>query len=117
VKVSSPQEQTTRDTRPKPPVDDEALLSVALVLAMVGGVSASCLWRWQRDPAVKFPPPDVVIKTRRYWRAGTVRRFSAGFASDGRAANRVIKQDPRQLTLLLDESTDCRPVPLKKWAP
>jgi hypothetical protein len=103
-------EQATRDTRPKPPIDDEALLGIALVLAMVGGVSASCLWRWQRDPAVMFPRPDVVIKTRRYWRAGTIRRFSAGLASDGRAANRVVRQDPRQLPLPLEEPATRHPV-------
>jgi hypothetical protein len=88
------QEQPSRTTRPNPPIDDEALLNSARVRAMVGGVSPACLWRWERDPEVMFPPPDVVIKKRKYWRAGTIRGFSAARTTDGRAANRVIFEGP-----------------------
>jgi hypothetical protein len=63
------------------PIDDETLLTSAQVRARVGGVSAMCLWRWTQDERVKFPLPDVVINTRKYWYAGTIRRLSAGRAA------------------------------------
>jgi hypothetical protein len=35
-------------------------------------VTDMTLWRWSRDPKVQFPPPDVVIRGRRYWRRDTI---------------------------------------------
>jgi hypothetical protein len=67
------------------PIDDEALLTSGQVRARVGGVSAMCLWRWSRDERVRFPAPDVVINGRKYWYAGTIRRFSAGRAAKAAA--------------------------------
>jgi hypothetical protein len=63
------------------PADDDTLLTATQARARVGGVSAMCVWRWQRDPRVQFPQPDVVINGRNYWFAGTIRRFNAGRAT------------------------------------
>jgi hypothetical protein len=30
-------------------------------------VSRMCIYRWRRDPDVKFPPPDMTVKDRDYW--------------------------------------------------
>ena len=54
------------------PAGGRDLLSTKKVKTMVGGVSDMCLWRWTRDPAVRFPAPDVVINKRRYWFANTI---------------------------------------------
>jgi hypothetical protein len=35
-----------------------------------------CIWRWMRDPRVKFPSP-IVINRRNYWRLGDLRRWQA----------------------------------------
>ena len=63
--------------RAPPPLDDDALLDSAQTRASVGNKSNMCLWRWQRDPKVNFPAPDLVINHRRYWYAGTIRRWKA----------------------------------------
>ena len=57
--------------------DDDMLLTSAQVRARVGNVSDMCIWRWTRDERVRFPQPDVIITTRKYWYAGTIRRFNA----------------------------------------
>jgi hypothetical protein len=62
------------------PLDDEVLLDSAGVRASVGDKSNMCLWRWQRDPRVQFPKPDVIINGRRYWYVGTIRRFKVSRA-------------------------------------
>ena len=31
------------------------------------GVTDVSLWRWLRDPKVKFPPPTMTIHHRRFW--------------------------------------------------
>ena len=56
------------------PADDETLLSKAKILARYG-VSDTCIARWRADPRVRFPPPDLRINNRWYWRAVTLRRF------------------------------------------
>jgi hypothetical protein len=86
VEFLHPQEYATlRAGSQAQPIDDEALLSTAQVRAWVGNVSAMCLWRWSRDERVRFPAPDVVINGRKYWYAGTIRRFSAGRAAKAAA--------------------------------
>jgi len=57
--------------------DDDVLLTSAQTRARFGGISNMCIWRWERDPRVRFPAPDVVINGRRYWRLRTLRRFDA----------------------------------------
>jgi len=64
-----------------PSLDDDALMDSAQVRGSVGGKSNMCLWRWQRDPRVQFPAPDLVINGRRYWKAGTIRRWKAAQAA------------------------------------
>jgi hypothetical protein len=63
--------------KPQPVLDDETLLTSAQVTARCGNVSNMTIWRWQRDARVQFPPPDVVINTRRYWYVRTIRRWQA----------------------------------------
>ena len=57
-------------------LDDDVLLTAAQTRARVGGVSAMCIWRWQRDERVQFPAP-VKINNRNYWRAGDLRHWQA----------------------------------------
>jgi hypothetical protein len=54
---------------------DDGMLTTAQVRERCGRVTTMCLWRWQRDERVQFPPPDVTILGRNYWRASTVRAW------------------------------------------
>jgi hypothetical protein len=65
----------------QPVIGDDVLLDSAQTRASVGGKSNMCLWRWQRNPKVNFPAPDLVINKRRYWYAGTIRRWKARCAT------------------------------------
>lgn len=51
--------------------DDDLLISRA-VRSACGGVSDMTIWRWQRDPDVRFPLPDLTIHRRRYWKKSTI---------------------------------------------
>ena len=51
------------------------LLDSNATRARVGGKSHMCLWRWTRDPAVRFPAPDIVINGRRYWYEDSIDRW------------------------------------------
>jgi predicted DNA-binding transcriptional regulator AlpA len=53
----------------------QTLLDSNATRARVGGKSHMCLWRWTRDPAVRFPAPDIVINGRRYWYEDTIDRW------------------------------------------
>jgi hypothetical protein len=66
---------------PHPSPDDQAMLNSTQVRALVGGVTTMAIWRWQRDPRVQFPLPDVVINHRNYWYAGSIRRWQASHAA------------------------------------
>jgi hypothetical protein len=44
-----------------------------------------CIWRWMRDPRVRFPAP-VKINNRNYWRVGDLRRWQAERAAEARNA-------------------------------
>ena len=68
--------------RAPPSVDDETLLTSAQARAQVGNVTTMALWRWQRDPHVQFPLPDIVINGRGYWLMGTLRRWQAERIAD-----------------------------------
>jgi hypothetical protein len=59
-----------------PPLDDDMLLTAAQTRARVGGVTAMCVWRWMRDPRVRFPAP-IKINNRNYWRFGDLRSWHA----------------------------------------
>ena len=47
------------------------------VCAEVGGKSKMTIWRWQRDPRVNFPKPDIIINGRNYWHRSTIKRWQA----------------------------------------
>ena len=70
--------QTIETTQPKrvQSTDDDTLLTSAQTRARIGGVSTMCIWRWMRDPRVRFPAP-VKINRRNYWRLGDLRQWQA----------------------------------------
>jgi predicted DNA-binding transcriptional regulator AlpA len=55
--------------------ESDAMLATAQVRERCGKVSTMCLWRWQRDERVQFPPPDATINGRNYWRLSTIRAW------------------------------------------
>ena len=63
--------------RPTPVGDDEVLLAAQQVCSRLGGISLMTLWRWLGSDVVQFPQPTVRINNRRYWSAGSVRRWLA----------------------------------------
>lgn len=59
----------------------EALIDSVGIRAETGGKSAMTIWRWQRDPRVNFPPPDITINGRNYWRRSTIRKWQRDMAA------------------------------------
>ena len=43
-------------------------------LAAMLGVSSMTIWRWERDPDLKFPPP-AIIRDRKYWSRAAVNKW------------------------------------------
>jgi hypothetical protein len=76
-RVQTTQAGKTRQNEPSHPIGDDTLLTSVQARAEVGHVSTMCIWRWQRNPRVQFPPPDVIINGRNYWYAGSIRRWKA----------------------------------------
>jgi predicted DNA-binding transcriptional regulator AlpA len=66
--------------------DDEVLLTAQQVCTKLGGISQMTLWRWLASDVVQFPRPTLRINNRRYWSAGSIRRWLAERSSDGVAA-------------------------------
>ena len=54
--------------------DDDDLVPASVVKRENGGISDMTIWRWQRDPRIQFPPPDLVLNGRRYWKRRTLRQ-------------------------------------------
>jgi hypothetical protein len=54
--------------------DEDDLIFASVVKRENGNISDMTLWRWTRDPRIKFPPPDFTINNRKYWKRGTLRR-------------------------------------------
>ena len=54
--------------------DDDDLVPASIVKKENGSVSDMTIWRWQRDPQIRFPKPDVIINGRRYWKRRTLRQ-------------------------------------------
>lgn len=52
------------------------LLPSREVKKRLGDVSDMTIWRWLRDPELKFPVP-VVISKRKYWPAAEIEDFIA----------------------------------------
>jgi hypothetical protein len=71
----------TLDFLPAPP-DDEDLVPSRIVKKENGGISDMTLWRWTRDPRIRFPPPDVVINGRKYWKRKTLRQHGQRILSE-----------------------------------
>lgn len=67
-----------------PPAGDEVLLTAQQVCARLGGISTMTLWRWLSSDAVRFPQPTMRLNKRRYWQAGSIRRWLAERSSEGR---------------------------------
>jgi predicted DNA-binding transcriptional regulator AlpA len=67
---------------PSSAAGDEVLLPVQQVLAWVGGISAMTLWRWLHSDRVRFPQPTLIVNKRRYWSAGSIRRWLTERGSD-----------------------------------
>jgi predicted DNA-binding transcriptional regulator AlpA len=76
---------------------DEVLLTAQQVCARLGGISTMTLWRWLSSDAVRFPQPTVRLNKRRYWQAGSIRRWLAERSSESRItepqANDVLPAD------------------------
>lgn len=64
---------------------------------LAGAGCAMTLWRWQRDAAVQFPPADVVIRRRNYWKASTIeawrRRMAAAHVASAAPPAAALKAD------------------------
>jgi predicted DNA-binding transcriptional regulator AlpA len=73
-------------TEPQPSLwlaaDDEVFLTARQVCKQLGGISLMTLWRWLDSDAVRFPPPTMRIKQRRYWSAISIRRWLAERAAE-----------------------------------
>jgi hypothetical protein len=63
-----------------PPAADDLLTSTS-VKAALGGISEMTLWRWSK--AFGFPPPDLVIARRKFWRRRTIEAWVAGREAAG----------------------------------
>jgi predicted DNA-binding transcriptional regulator AlpA len=66
-----------------PPGSPNDLLTTRATRASVGDISEMTLWRWTRDLA--FPPPDVIIGRRKFWRRATRDRWVAAQAAKSTA--------------------------------
>jgi hypothetical protein len=56
--------------------DDDDLVPSSVVKRENGGICDMTLWRWTYEPGseVPFPPPDLVINNRKYWKRRTLRQ-------------------------------------------
>jgi predicted DNA-binding transcriptional regulator AlpA len=73
-------------TRVPNQTDDEVLLTAQQVCARFGGISQMTLWRWLGSDVVRFPQPTMRVNKRRFWSAGSIRRWLAERSSEGLAA-------------------------------
>jgi predicted DNA-binding transcriptional regulator AlpA len=69
-----------------PAANDEALLTARQVCAKLGFISLMTLHRWLGSDTVRFPQPTLRVNNRRYWPAGTIRRWLAECGSKEIAA-------------------------------
>lgn len=56
---------------------DEEMLTAKQTRQRYGGLSDMSLWRWLRDPDLKFPKP-MIINSRRYWRRADLTSWERG---------------------------------------
>ena len=50
------------------------------------GISVTTEWRWLNDPAIGYPPPDLVVNGRNYRRLSTINQFIANRAAKTKAS-------------------------------
>jgi predicted DNA-binding transcriptional regulator AlpA len=62
--------------------EDDVLLTAQQVCARLGGISSMTLWRWLGSDTVQFPQPTLRVNKRRFWSAGTIRRWLAEHCSE-----------------------------------
>jgi len=62
-------------------MEDEIWLTTAQVRAREGAISDMSLWRWTRDPDIRFPEPDDRRSGRKYWKLSTILKWEAERAS------------------------------------
>lgn len=55
----------------------ETWLTAAQVRARQGNISDMSLWRWTRDPNMRFPEPDDHRNRRKYWKLSTILKWEA----------------------------------------
>jgi predicted DNA-binding transcriptional regulator AlpA len=65
---------------------DDPWLNSRQVRAEVGNPSEMTIWRWQQDPKIRFPMPDIVLNGRNYWFTSAIRKWKAGRTSQKEAA-------------------------------
>jgi predicted DNA-binding transcriptional regulator AlpA len=77
--------------------DDEApnrlgnpLLGAPAVQEYCGGISNMTHWRWEQD--LGFPPPDIVIARRRFWRLSTVENWLEEQRADYQSRRQAAKE-------------------------
>ncbi len=69
MEVENFNDRISRATTPS-----ENLLKAQAVQDRLGGISSQTLWRWLKDPALKFPKPIYICGTR-YWVSGEIDAF------------------------------------------
>lgn len=71
--------------------DDDVLLDSEGERAFWGGKSRMTIHRWEKDPLLGYPPPDLEINGRKYkWRS-TLLRFARDLAAK-QAAEKLAAQ-------------------------
>jgi predicted DNA-binding transcriptional regulator AlpA len=65
--------------------EDDRLLTAAQVRTRYGGISDMGLWRWLKNPALKFPQPADRINGRRLWRFSDLQAWDASRAAQREA--------------------------------
>ena len=58
-------------------VGGDPVLDARRTRQYVGDISDMTLWRWQEDPELAFPQPDLVIGNRRFWRLSAIESWLA----------------------------------------
>jgi hypothetical protein len=66
--------------------NDEKWLTAAQVRARQGSITNMTLWRWTRDPALAFPPPDDRRNNRKFWKLSTIVRWENARADAAKQA-------------------------------
>ncbi len=55
--------------------ENDRYLTKDSVKRRYGNCSNTTLWRWQNDPSIGFPAPDMVVSGKPYWLLSKLERF------------------------------------------